>query len=393
MNAYDTFQKYYRERWNYQLIAEDWKGKGGGKIVGYSDTNCPEEIIMAAGCHPLLMTGDPNTSIEISHGHVEYPSSLPIRYLYEAIITGRYNFVDLICLVRDDKWVSLYDYLSAEKLFNPALKFGELFVIQQPRTAYNRHRVYYHNQLVTFKQYMEKFSGKKITEEALLEAIEITNETKKLLKQVSSLRKTEPPLISGCEALPIIMASLLIPKVKYNQLLKQFLANEVNSLPKKDASKVRLFVSGSPVDNLQLYEILESVSAIVVGEDTAFGEMYAEAPISKEIKPIEALTDRYIYKPLQSRMLGMKERIKYRVGSALTTGSQGGIFFQILNDGGLGWDYPDQKKEFEKSNIPILLFEDQEYKIKEPAELQNKANEFVEAIRSSKSRGDACGIS
>jgi benzoyl-CoA reductase/2-hydroxyglutaryl-CoA dehydratase subunit BcrC/BadD/HgdB len=387
MEAFNTFQKYYQERWNYQLIAEEWKEKGG-KVIGYSDVNCPEEIIMAAGCLPLLMTGNPENDIQVSCGHLEYPSSLPIRYLYEAIISGKYDFVDLICLIRDDKWVSLYEYLSAEKLLNPALQYGDLNLIEKPRTVFNRHRDYYYNHIVKFKQFLENYSGKKITDEALTEAIEITNETKRLLKQLSYLRKTEPPTVSGCEALPIYMASMLMPKSKYNILLKQFLESEVKSLPPKDASKIRLFVSGSIMDNLNLYEILESAPAIIVGEDNVFGDGYADFPISKVLKPMEAVAERYFYKTPDPWMLGMRERIEYRVNSAVSAKAQGEIFFEILHDGGLGWDYPDQKKELEKNNIPVLLLEGQEYKIKNQMEILQKISNFVEAIKSRRSGGN-----
>jgi benzoyl-CoA reductase/2-hydroxyglutaryl-CoA dehydratase subunit BcrC/BadD/HgdB len=255
MSAFEMFQKYYKERWNYELIAKDWKEKGR-KVIGYLDINCPEEIIMAAGCRPLLMTGNPNSDTEASYKHMEFPSSLSVRYLYEAILTGRYDFVDLICITEGDRMLSsMFGCLSEEKQLNPFLKFGELYFLGRLRTTFKHHRDFYLDRIVRFREFLEELSGKKITNESLLEAFKITNETKSLLKQVSELRKTDPPRISGCEALPIIMASMLIPKVEYNKLLRQFLEEEVDSLPRKDASKVRLFVSGSPVDNLQLARI------------------------------------------------------------------------------------------------------------------------------------------
>lgn len=381
MTACETFQKYYKERWNYKLVAKDWKEKGG-KVIGYPDIDCPEEIMMAAGCRPLLMTGEPDSGTEAAQKHVEYPPHLPVRYLYEAILTGRYDFVDLICITEGDRLIStLYVCLSEEKRLDPSLKFGELYFLERRSSTFKHHRDYSLGRLVAFRECLEEFTGKEITDQALLEAFKITNETKRLLKQVSDLRKTDPPRISGCEALPIIMASMLIAKAEYNELLKQFLEKEVDSLPKKDASKVRLFVSGSPVDNLQLYELLESVPAIVVGEDTAFGDRYSEAPINEEIEPMEALADRYTYRPLDPWMYGLKDKVKYRVDSAVAAKAQGEVFFHLQDDDTPAWDYPDQKEELEKCGIPMLLFEFQEYKISAPERLRDRAKAFVEATR------------
>jgi len=384
MSAFEMFQKYYKERWNYELIAKDWKEKGR-KVIGYLDINCPEEIIMAAGCRPLLMTGNPNSDTEASYKHMEFPSSLSVRYLYEAILTGRYDFVDLICITEGDRMLSsMFGCLSEEKQLNPFLKFGELYFLGRLRTTFKHHRDFYLDRIVRFREFLEELSGKKITNESLLEAFKITNETKSLLKQVSELRKTDPPRISGCEALSIIMASMLIPKVEYNKLLRQFLEKEVDSLPRKDASKVRLFVSGSPVDNLQLYELIESFPAIVVGEDTAFGDRYSDAPISEESEPMEALADRYTYKPLDPWMYGMKDRIQYRVDSAIAAKAQAEVFFQLLGDDAPAWDYPDQKRELEKLGIPILLLESQGYRISAVEQVKDRIKAFVKAIRISR---------
>jgi benzoyl-CoA reductase/2-hydroxyglutaryl-CoA dehydratase subunit BcrC/BadD/HgdB len=379
MNAFETFQKYYKERWNYKLVAKDWKEKGG-KVIGYLDINCPEEIIMAAGCRPLLMTGDPDSDTEASHKHMEYPSSLPVRYLYEAILVGRYNFVDLICITEGDRMLSsTYGCLSEEKRLDPSLKFGELYFLGRLRTTFKHHRDFYLDRIAEFREFLEEFTGKEITNEALLEAFEITNETKRLLKRVSDLRKTEPPRISGCEALQIIMASMLMPKVEYNKLLKQFLEEEVNSLPKKGASKARIFVSGSPVDNLQLYELIESLPAIVVGEDTAFGDRYSDALIREDLEPMGALADRYTYKPADPWMFGIKDKVKYRVDSAVAAKAQAEVFFQLLGDDAPAWDYPDQKRELEKHSIPILLLESQEYKISAPERLRYRIETFLKS--------------
>ena len=65
MTAFETFQQYYSNRWDFDLVARDWKEKGG-RVIGYPHILCPEEIIMAAGCLPILMTGDRASGTELA---------------------------------------------------------------------------------------------------------------------------------------------------------------------------------------------------------------------------------------------------------------------------------------------------------------------------------------
>ena len=227
MTIMETFRKYVNERWNYALLAEAWKNSGG-KVVGYLDANAPEELIMAAGCLPLLMTGDPASGTESGGKHLDGKATSTVRHLYEAILTGRYEFVDLILNIGGDKWLSnAYNFLTAEKMLDPTLKYGEVYYLERLRGTFKQHRDYNLDRLKDFREFLEAFTGKKITDESLEKAFEITNETRALLKRVSELRRADLPRISGSEALTIYLASMLMPKAKFNELLREFLETEV----------------------------------------------------------------------------------------------------------------------------------------------------------------------
>jgi len=380
MNALETFQKYYQERWNYELIARDWKEKAG-KVVGYSDINCPEELVMAAGCLPLLMTGDPESGTETTDKHLEPYFGDSARHFYEAVVTERYHFVDLICFVSGDCSLSwIFHYFQEEKRLNPMLKIGEPYFLDRLPTTFEMDRAFNLGRLAAFRDYLENFAGKKITDDVLAKTFAITNETKRLLKEVSALRKAEQPRITGSEALQIIMASMLMSKTDYNRLLKQFLEKEMGSRPAQDSSRVRLFLSGSNLDNLELYRLIETLPVTIVGEDTAFGDRYAEMPIDEELDPMEALVDRYTYKPSDPWMYGIDATVKYRADAAQAAKAQGVIFYQLKRDDPLAWDYPSQKRELEKRGIPILLLREQDYRISDPDQVRAKVEAFIESL-------------
>ena len=60
---------------------------------------------------------------------------------------------------------------------------------------------------------------------------------------------------------------------EHNKLLEEFLKGTRQS---PAAQGVRLFVAGSDVDNLQLYDLVESCGAVVVAEDSNWGNRYFE---------------------------------------------------------------------------------------------------------------------
>ena len=99
-----------------------------------------------------------------------------------------------------------------------------------------------------------------------------------------------------------------------------------------------------------------------------------------KIDPMEALADRYTYKPLDPWMHGRNDRIQYKVQAAVSAKAQGEIFFHLRYDDSVGWDYPDQKKELEKQGIPVLVFEEQQYRILNRNELLDKAKTFLDKI-------------
>lgn len=380
MTELETFHKFYRQRWNYDLIARGWKEKGG-KVVGYSDINCPEELVIAAGCLPLLMTGDPESGTEATDRHLEPYFSDSARHFYEAVVTERYHFVDLICFVTGDCSLSwIFHYFQEERNLNPMLKIGEPYFLDRLPTRFAMDREFNLGRLADFRAYLEDFTDKKITDDALAQSFVVTNETKRLLKEVSALRKADQPGITGSEALQIIMASMLMPKTDYNVLLKKFLDKEVQNKPTQKDVNVRLFVSGSNLDNLRLYNIIESLPVTIVGEDTAFGDRYCEEPIDENLEPMEALVDRYMNKPLDSWMYGIDEIVKYRAEAAQMARAQGVVFFQLRRDDPLTWDYPSQKKELEKRGIPVLLLREQDYRISDPEKVLSEIGSFVENL-------------
>jgi benzoyl-CoA reductase/2-hydroxyglutaryl-CoA dehydratase subunit BcrC/BadD/HgdB len=376
IGAFETMQKHYQQR---DLAVKEWKERGG-KVVGYFCNSVPEEMLLAAGLFPLRISGDPWGGTELADKYTE-PSYQPdVRSMFNMLLSGRYDFLDFLIIPNSrDAILGLYYHMGRVQQLDPALKLPEVYLFDIPRTRFWLSGLYMRDRVRELKRKLEEWSEKKISNESLSRAIAIGNENKMLLKKVAALRATEPPRISGVEALQIIGSSMFMLKEEHNKLLRQFLEG-AGELPAKDG--VRLFVEGSPIDNLQFYELVESSNTTIVGEDNCWGNRYSDDPIDLSLDPLEAIAERYHLKSPCFRMHLMDERVKYCLRSAVEAKAQGVLFFFLEWDNAPAWEYPDQKKALEEKGISTICFEMQNYLLSDTDKKQIKTSieRFIEAI-------------
>ncbi|HEY42193.1 MAG TPA: 2-hydroxyacyl-CoA dehydratase [Dehalococcoidia bacterium] len=376
--AFEEMQKHYQQR---DLAAREWKGKGG-KVVGYFCDAVPEEIILAAGFFPIRLSGDPNGDTEVARQNVIPRFTARegfVHSMLNMLLTGQYDFLDYLVIPHTrDSIHRLYQLMAMLKESNPALTLPELFFLDSVHTTFFSGGLYNRDRMLELKERLEEWSGKEIASEALSRAIAVTNENKALLKRVAALRAADPPRISGVEALQIIGSSMFMLKEEHNRLLREYL-DGADKFPVRNGT--RLFVSGSPLDSLQLFEIIESCEATVVADDNCWGNRYSDVPIDTSLAPFEAIADRYHNRSPCSRMYPMSRRVEYCLQSVLEARAQGVIFNVFRNDAAEVWEIPDKTKALEDKGIPSICFRNQPYLISEPEPLKASVEKLIETIQ------------
>ena len=374
MTSFEVMQKHYQQR---DLAAREWKKTG--KVVGYFCDIVPEELILAAGFFPFRLYGNPSGKTDIARQHIvpRHPMREDfVHSMLNMLLTGEYDFLDYLIIPHTrDSIHRLYQTLVMLRESNPDIRVPEFHFLDTVHSNLFSGEQYLHNQFMALKNKLEEWSGKSITDTSLSQAIAVTNENRKLLKKVAELRAAEKPRISGADALQIIGSSMFMLKEEHSELLKQYLINE-KELPYIDG--IRLFVSGSPLDNLQLYEVIESNNAVVVSEDNCWGNRYSDIPIEESLDPLEAITDRYYNKSPCPRMYPLKWLTEYSVKSAVEARSQGVICYVFENAVAEAWATPDKIKEFQSKGIPVLSLKDQKYLISEPEVIREIIKNFLD---------------
>ena len=377
MTAFEIIQKNYQQR---DLAALEWK-KNGGKVIGYFCNNVPEELIMTAGFLPLRIIGDPWEGTEFAEGYrMPYPLLPFIESMINKLLTNKYDFLDYLVIPhgRDQIW-RLYTQLHFVPELDPQIKLPEIYFFDDLHTTFYTSSVYNRDRKIEFKQKLEEWSGNKITGKALEEAIAITNENKRLLKEVAALRAADPPRISGVDALQIIGTSMFMPKEEHNKLLKDYL-KDAESFPVKNG--VRLFVESSPLDNLQFYEVVESCGAVVVAEDNCWGNRYSDVPISQTIDPFESIVERYLKKSPCPRMFPLQRRIDYCLRNAIESKAQGALFHIYIGDNAQAWEAPEEIKALKANGIPVAYLKKQPYLLSDAdkEDLRTEVKDFIDTL-------------
>ncbi|MFC1534667.1 2-hydroxyacyl-CoA dehydratase subunit D [Thermodesulfobacteriota bacterium] len=378
MTPIEAMQKHYLQR---DLAAREWT-KNGGKVVGYFCDNVPEELILAAGFFPLRISGDPKGGLEevgivYENGRPFYREIFASSMLHR-ILTGEYEFMDYLVIPHARESVHrLYTALVRRKEANPELGLPEIHYLDNLHTTFYSSEIYNRARCLDLKINLEKWSEKKITDEALSKAITVTNESKILLKKVADIRAAEPPRISGVEALQIIGSSMFMLKEDHNQLLKDYLET-ADQLPAREGK--RIFTSGSPLDHLQFYELIESCGAVIVGEDNCWGNRSSDVPIDVSGDPFEAIIKRYLHKSPCPRIVPVSLRVNYCVDSTLTSKAQGIIFNVFEFDNMPPWEIPEEIDALKEKGVQTLYFNKQPYWITETENIKEKIIEFIKSI-------------
>jgi len=349
MSLWEQVQEVIENRHEY---ARRWKERTGGRVFGYLCTYVPEELIYAAGILPVRVLG----SHEVEDVTSNYIFHMFCPYCRDCLaqgLLGRYEYLDGLvyaysCIhIRQtyDSWVrhlsppfSYFLYMP-DNLKNPA-------VLRQ-----------FVRELSLFKAALEEWLGREVTEAALEEAIRVYNLNRKLLGQIYSLRKQDPPPLSGSEALGLVLAGMLMDKAEHNRLLEQAY-EEVASRRSDSPGLPRLMVISSENDDLELIRFIESLGTRVVVDDNCVGTRYFLEEVPPGEGLLEGLALRYIRKPLcPVKDIVGRERLSHILELAEEYRVQGAIFLKAKFCDPQEYDIPAISAALKEKNIPSLTLE------------------------------------
>ena len=352
-------------------VAREWK-RGNRPVVGWTCSYTPEELVFAAGALPVMVWGGLGDT-RLADAYMPSNSCSFARGCFNAVLKGEYDYLDVLVETSScDNRGKTYDmYVNYAKIPN-------VYFINAPVTNTEKAHEFYYREVVKFKEWLEHTFCSVISDGSLRKAVEVYNENRALLREIYDLKMKGPPLISGSEFMQLDLSGLVMPKDEHSRLLRQFLGSVEDRVdfPKEG---VRLLVSGSVMDNVELVRLIESVGGNVVADDLCTGSRYFWNDVDMDGDLLRAVARRYLDKVPSSFMFPRGERFKHAVDLAKRFDVDGVVMFVIKYCDTHMFDAPLLRDELKAAGLPVLYLE-WEHSLSGLAGLKTRVEAFVEMV-------------
>lgn len=352
----------------------------GNRIIGYFCRSFPKEIIYAAGILPVRILGTTEPVGEADDFWTSYACYLS-RSSVELALQGKLNCLDGTVMAfscdtlkfLSERWKQIAQF--------PEDHFTHFLV--QPQNLFDGSEDVYLNELIHFKDSLEKHFQVKITDQALAGAISLYNENRKLLQKVDNLRRKG--LVTGVEAASLAFSGMVSPPDESNAVLTEFLS-KVNERPSEKDGQVRLFVAGSWLPDEELFEVIEELGATVGADDLCVGYRYYWGYIDESApNPLRAIARYYLAveaPQCQCACMSTENRVEARLQNIIDTVKElnlKGVVFAIPRYCDLHlWDHKKMKKKLEENGIRSMLI-NVEQSLKNQ-QVRNRLQAFIEMV-------------
>jgi benzoyl-CoA reductase subunit C len=374
-----TAKKYYVQ---YGSRARELKA-AGKKIIGYLSALGPVEIITAAGLVPFRLKGNVSEAITKGDAYMETIVCPFVRNVFDAAVKGKYEFLDGMVLPHQCDSIDRTDDVWADTLKLPYWHFLNVpHVTDDPSIEFMK------DILRVLIASLEKFTGKKITDEMIAQAVKAHNENRRLMRELYSMRKTTPPLISGTEMMKVLVAAMSLP-VDESSALVQSVIKEVKGRPAPaDGKQKRIMLIGDQIDDAAISETIEGTGAYLVMDDISIGSKMYWNDVDATSDPLQGIAERYLRKlkipttfvgtagtyqeNLEERFGHMKRYIdEFKVDGVIL------LIYKFCDP--YGFEVPAIKSFVESTGASVLYLED-EYSTSTLARMKTRIEAFLEMI-------------
>ncbi len=336
----------------------------------------PEELIYAAGGFPLRLSllGDRNT---VTKG-IEYLTSAtcsfarstigsfdlknPVYNELDAIVAGNYCNGELCTTELISEYFNIPDIniVFPSSKTPSALKFMEA-------------------ELHHFREELERFSGKKISDVAISEAIKLYNQERKLYQTIVQTQNEKGFLLSGVESTELLYKHFLYGVEASIENLQGVVNGFADKSPFEDGKRIMFVGNGVPIGD-NMIRLIEDQGFLVINNLTWTGLDYYDSVVEEGPAPIEALAKYYINAENSGRMILSDNYLTDLIHIFKKTKADGILFYFVkycsLFPSVVSYNF---KQTLIENNIPYLEIE-RDYGVTTDAQLQTRLQAFKEMI-------------
>ncbi len=358
---------------------------GGGKIFGWLCTYVPEELIHAAGGLPIRITGyQQEAELDDGNAYLYIVSCSFSRSCFQMGLRGKYHLLDgIVAGSTCDGARRLYDHWCRY------IKTPFSQILSVPRKYNESTMELYYQEVLDLKRNLENYLGITITDEALLNSINIYNKSRELLTRLYEFRKRPEPPITGAETFEVLNASFRMPKEVFNPWLEELL-KKLEKSEEKHQGKARIMVIGSVLNNPAFIKSIEDQGGLVVTDELCTSVRYfSDSVIRKGSEPpLLAIARRYLTNFPCARMFPSTDRFDRIIEHIQNFKVDGIVSENIRYCVPYAHDLPLLKERLKKLGIPVLAL-DIEYGTSGSGQIQTRVQALLEMILANRNKSQA----
>lgn len=340
-----------------QAFADPYAGarafkRNGGRVVGYLSANAPVELVEAAGLYPVRIDGGGVSATPRSDAFMESLFDPTVRGVCERLLAGEFDFIDALILPRTVDSVQRLYYYLCEQQRNGRVKLPTLIFYDLLHTPFYSSAKHNLASLSRVRAALEAVAGAPIAEEALTQAIAVSNQRRELLGRCLAGE------MSGVERLHVVAGA-------ERMLASAFIAM-ASGLPealqqRTSAPRARVVLVGNAPDDDRLHQAIEAAGCVVAGDFHDRDGRGLCARIDRSLPPMRALNEHHHRQTRSPRTFpsgpeALLATIEQRRADAV-------IFFYYAQEEVLTWDYPAQRDALDARGVESICLSAQPYQI------------------------------
>ena len=290
----EVFEEFAEQRQKSFLAVKELKDKGI-PVIGSYCTYFPKEIAMAMGAATVSLCSTSDETIPAAEQDLPRNLCPLIKSSYGFAKTDKcpfFYFSDVVVgETTCDGKKKMYEYMS---------DFKDVFVMELPNTQREETLTLWKNEIIRFKEYLEKKFEVTITEEQIREAVKLENRVRTSLKGLYEVMRHDPAPIKGYDLFKVLYGSTF-------KLDRTLIPDEVNALTakiekeyadgKQEERKPRILITGCPIGGAteKVIRAVEDNGGIVVTFENCSGAKSIDRLIDEDTEDIyQAIAERYL---------------------------------------------------------------------------------------------------
>ena len=268
----------------------------GRKIVGIYCAFTPKELLAAADAIPVSLCGGSEKPFPVAEQYLPANLCPLIKSSYGHAVADTCPYFHMVDFLLADATCD-----GKKKMFELLQRLKPLHLLLLPQSPVPEESLdYWEKELYKVIAFLEKNTGKVITENNLRKQIQVYNRLRRTVENVFQLNTHDIPWVFGSEIdaitsmggfecdieARIAEMETAMEKIRHRSLSGRFLA-QMQKRPK-------LLLTGCPNTNKKVLHLIEKVGGVVAAMETCGGLKSTGRLVDEGDEPIRALAEKYL---------------------------------------------------------------------------------------------------